>query len=67
MECVAEFGFNHIIIIGELDYGMVFLDCYGRLFQWEDMCQRLWPRESDDGLPWFVGDDGSVYKFKSSS
>lgn len=34
MESVAEFGFNHIIIIGEIDYGMVFMDCYSR-------CQRL--------------------------
>ncbi|CAB5361342.1 hypothetical protein RhiirA1_427267 [Rhizophagus irregularis] len=65
MERVAEFGFNHIIVIGEVDYGMVFMDCYGRLFHWEDACQILWPRESDDGLPWFVDDDGNVYKYKS--
>jgi hypothetical protein len=65
MEHVAEFGFNHIIIIGEVNYGMVFIDCYGRLFHWEDTCQILWPRESDDGLPWFVDDDGNVYKYKS--
>ncbi|RGB36722.1 hypothetical protein C1646_741603 [Rhizophagus diaphanus] len=24
MESVAEFGFNHIIIIGEIDYGMIY-------------------------------------------
>ena len=29
---VAEFGFNHIIIIGKTYSGMVFLDCYGRVF-----------------------------------
>jgi hypothetical protein len=29
---VAEFGFNHIIIIGEIHFGMVFLDLYGRVF-----------------------------------
>ncbi|CAB4389066.1 unnamed protein product [Rhizophagus irregularis] len=34
MESVAEFGFNHIIIIGEIDYGMVFMDCYSLLFQY---------------------------------
>ena len=67
MERVAEFNFNHIIVIGEIDYGMIFIDCYGRLFHWEAMAQRLYPYESDDGLPWFVDDDGSVYKFKSSS
>ena len=60
LESVAEFGFNHIMIIGEIDYGMVFMDCYGRLFQWEDMCQRLCLSESDDGLQ----DDGNVYKHK---
>ncbi|RGB32794.1 hypothetical protein C1646_762440 [Rhizophagus diaphanus] len=47
-------------LIGEVDYGMVFMDCYGRLFHWEDACQILWPRESDDGLPWFVDDDGNI-------
>jgi hypothetical protein len=36
LENVAEFGFNHFIVIGEIDYGMVFMDCYSRLFQWED-------------------------------
>ncbi|CAB4392247.1 unnamed protein product [Rhizophagus irregularis] len=65
IERVAEFGFNYIIVIGEVDYGMVFMDCYGRLFHWEDACQILWLRESDDGLPWFVDDDGNVYKYKS--
>jgi len=62
IECVAEFGFNHIIVIGEIDYGMIFMDCYGRLFHWEDECQKLFPYESEDGLPWFVDDDGNVYK-----
>jgi hypothetical protein len=41
--CVAKFGFNHIIIIGETEYGMIFLDCYGRVFQWDDESQILWP------------------------
>ncbi|GBC51623.1 uncharacterized protein OCT59_019574 [Rhizophagus irregularis] len=59
MERIAEFGFNHIIVIGEVDYGMVFMDCYGRLFHWEDACQILWPRKSDDCLSWFVDDDGN--------
>lgn len=27
-ECVVEFGFDHIIVIGEIVYGMLFLDCY---------------------------------------
>ncbi|RIA96194.1 hypothetical protein C1645_755376 [Glomus cerebriforme] len=40
---VEEFGFNHIIIIGEVDFGMIFLDCYGRIFKWDDESQILWP------------------------
>jgi hypothetical protein len=64
MKQIAKFGFNHIIIIGEIDYGMVFMDCYGRLFLWEDMCQVLWPDKSDDDLPWFAEVDGNVYKYK---
>ncbi|CAG8616392.1 3827_t:CDS:2 [Ambispora gerdemannii] len=43
IRCVADFGFDHIIIIGETEYGMIFLDCYGRVFQWENMSQTLWP------------------------
>jgi hypothetical protein len=34
---VAKLGFDHIIYIGEAD-GMLFLDCYGRVFVWDDMC-----------------------------
>src|SRR5207244_826925 len=37
MECVARFGFSHIIFIGEYEYGMLFMDCFGRVFHWEDM------------------------------
>ncbi|CAB4384459.1 unnamed protein product [Rhizophagus irregularis] len=68
---VAEFGFNHIIIIGELDYGMAFMDCFGRLFQWDDMLQMLWPlynnssKEADirnNKFAWFVENDGFVYE-----
>jgi hypothetical protein len=40
---VKGFGFNHIIIIGALCYGMVFLDCYGRVFHWYAMSEALWP------------------------
>uniref|UniRef100_U9U1Q9 Uncharacterized protein n=1 Tax=Rhizophagus irregularis (strain DAOM 181602 / DAOM 197198 / MUCL 43194) TaxID=747089 RepID=U9U1Q9_RHIID len=40
---VAEFGFNHIIIVGETEYGMIFIDCYGRVFMWDDESPMLWP------------------------
>jgi len=68
---VAEFGFNHIIIIGELNYGMVFMDCFGRVFQWEDMLQMLWPLYNyssnkadirNNKFAWFVENDGVVYE-----
>ncbi|RIA92641.1 hypothetical protein C1645_764623 [Glomus cerebriforme] len=40
---VAELGFDHIIYIGETEYGMIFLDCYGRVFLWDSMCQMAYP------------------------
>ncbi|GBC50844.2 hypothetical protein GLOIN_2v1561966 [Rhizophagus irregularis DAOM 181602=DAOM 197198] len=43
IKCIAEFGFNHIIIVGETNGGMVFLDCYGRVFLWNDESLSLWP------------------------
>ncbi|CAJ0749652.1 332_t:CDS:2 [Entrophospora sp. SA101] len=43
MEQVKEYyGFDHIIIIGELHAGILFLDCYGRVFIWDSMCYILW-------------------------
>ncbi|CAG8704961.1 7357_t:CDS:2, partial [Ambispora leptoticha] len=67
MMWAAKFGFNHIIIIGEIDYGMIFLDCYGRVFLWEDMCQMLWPmgnsleearlNDGKDNLYWILLND----------
>ncbi|CAG8453066.1 14394_t:CDS:2 [Acaulospora morrowiae] len=74
IQWVAKFGFDHIIIIGEINYGMVFLDCYGRVFMWEDMMQVLWPmggsleevklNHGKDKLFWIVEDDGIVYEFE---
>lgn len=44
MEFIKKYGFDHIIIIGELDAGLLFLDCYGRVFEWDDsMTGVLWP------------------------
>ncbi|CAB4420246.1 unnamed protein product [Rhizophagus irregularis] len=40
---VAEFYFDHIIIIGEVNYAMLFLDCFGRVFLWESESQLLYP------------------------
>ncbi|CAI2167492.1 10570_t:CDS:2 [Funneliformis geosporum] len=43
IEKVKQYGFNHIIIIGMLQYGFLFMDCYGRVFNWDDMSGLLWP------------------------
>ena len=71
--CVAEFGFDHIIIVGEADCGMIFLDCYGRVFLWEDESLMLWPLgdspekvphliKGKDQLSWFL-ENGIVYEY----
>ncbi|CAG8547389.1 5782_t:CDS:1, partial [Acaulospora morrowiae] len=74
IRCVADFGFDHIIIIGETDYGMIFLDCYGRVFLWENESQMLWPLGNSpeeaskrlvkgvDQLRWFE-ENGTVYEY----
>ncbi|CAB4445599.1 unnamed protein product [Rhizophagus irregularis] len=67
---VAEFGFNHIIIVGETEYGMIFLGCYGRVFMWDDESPMLWPLgNSPEEVPkqtiklgWFVK-NGDVYEY----
>ncbi|RIA94370.1 hypothetical protein C1645_760224 [Glomus cerebriforme] len=41
IEEVKEYGFNHIIIIGEPYYGMLFLDCFGRVFNLDSMTNTL--------------------------
>jgi hypothetical protein len=73
VESVSEFGFNHIIIIGEIYSGIVFLDCYGRVFVWEDECQMVFPlgnspeeaskrSKRGDKVGWFLK-NGNVYEY----
>ncbi|CAI2191530.1 3997_t:CDS:2 [Funneliformis geosporum] len=74
IKSVAEFGFNHIITIGETDSGIIFLDCFGRVFQWDDESVKLWPLGNtpeevakhpivgEDQLGWFVM-NGIVYEY----
>lgn len=40
---IAKFYFDHIIIIGETNCGIIFLDCYDRVFLWDDENLLLWP------------------------
>ncbi|CAG8514579.1 7961_t:CDS:2 [Paraglomus occultum] len=37
MEQVKWYGFDHVIIIGKPYCGILFLDCYGRIFEWDSM------------------------------
>jgi hypothetical protein len=70
--CVKKYGFNHIIVIGEVEFGMIFSDCYGRIFKWDDASMMIWPRgdpknlsnmkKGEDWLGWFVK-DGVVYEY----
>ena len=42
---IKKFGFNHIIIIRARYCGLLFLDCYGRVFKWENSMSILWSLE----------------------
>ncbi|CAG8666218.1 15898_t:CDS:2, partial [Funneliformis caledonium] len=71
MERVKRYGFNHIIIIGELYCGMLFLDCYGRLFEWNHMEYLLLPLgdylkkdfQLDPAVAWGTA-DGFVFEIR---
>jgi hypothetical protein len=41
-EFIAEFGFEHINVTGYTYNGLIFLNCYGRVFMQETQ-QALWP------------------------
>jgi hypothetical protein len=71
---VKRYGFNHIIIIGECIYGILFIDCYSRVFRWDSMCDALWflgdysqrlKKKSKTGrAEWEVSDDGKVFEIE---
>ncbi|RIA83650.1 hypothetical protein C1645_742911 [Glomus cerebriforme] len=72
IEEVKRYGFDHIIVIGELNYGLLFLDCFGRMFNLESLtselfllgdCSKRMERvtkrlKSEEWVPWIVDDDG---------
>jgi hypothetical protein len=41
IEEVKGYGFDHIIIIRELNYGMLFLDCFSRMFNLDSLTGEL--------------------------
>ncbi|RGB28560.1 hypothetical protein C1646_767672 [Rhizophagus diaphanus] len=69
---VQEYGFNHIILIGEREHGIIFLDCYGRLFILDTMTGVLWHlRDTLDEavtkpwtgeLAWSVDEGGTIFE-----
>ncbi|CAB4423843.1 unnamed protein product [Rhizophagus irregularis] len=67
---IALCGFNHIIVIGETYCGLLFLDCYGRIFQWDAMADALvfygnifeGVLGKSRGVLWGVSGDGSVWE-----
>lgn len=75
MVAVRDFGFNHIIVIGEILYGMVFLDCYGRVFVWDYMTWALWPCgnsleeakaicKQSKRMAWTLDEDGKIHEYE---
>jgi hypothetical protein len=70
IDFVKRYGFDHIIIIGELYFGMLFLDCYGRLFEWDHMQYLLLPLgdyfkkdfQLNPAVAWLT--EGSVFEIK---
>ncbi|CAI2164438.1 437_t:CDS:2 [Funneliformis geosporum] len=70
---VQEFGFSHIILVGKRNYGIIFIDCYGRFFELDRMSDALWPlgnsleevaTKRSDGTVWDVDDNGIVHEFE---
>ncbi|CAB5143584.1 hypothetical protein RhiirA1_394916 [Rhizophagus irregularis] len=71
---VKNFGFNHIILVGKREYGIIFLDCYGRLFELDMMSGVLWPLGNSleeaktkpwtGEVAWNIGDDGDIFEFE---
>jgi len=80
IEEVNRYGFDHIIIIGELNYGMLFLDCFGRVFNLDGMTDAIWflgdyfkvvERVAEglktDRVPWILDpDEGIIVEIKNT-
>jgi len=70
MKHIQKYGFDHIIIIAELEDGILFLDCYGRVFEWNISVNALFPcgnslEEASKDLvedPWIVDNSGRLFQ-----
>ncbi|CAI2161912.1 8690_t:CDS:2 [Funneliformis geosporum] len=65
---IAQYGFNHIIIIGTCYCDLLFLDCYERVFKWDAITNILWffgnffNAVSEKPVLWDVSSDGTVWE-----
>jgi len=67
---IQKYGIDHIIIIAEREDGILFLDCYGRVFDWNISVNALFPcgnslEEASRDLieePWIVENDGRLFQ-----
>ncbi|CAG8608246.1 6098_t:CDS:2 [Diversispora eburnea] len=65
LEKVKHYGFDHIIVTGERPFGILFLDCYGRVFDWDDMSVN---KKSETGrVAWGVEFDWTIVEIKDDS
>ncbi|CAB5391566.1 unnamed protein product [Rhizophagus irregularis] len=77
LEDIKAYGFDHVILIGECYNGMLFLDCYGRLFEWGNMMAVLWPLgdywsvmskgSSTRSVIWGLEYDGTITEFEDTT
>ncbi|CAI2193081.1 11114_t:CDS:2 [Funneliformis geosporum] len=71
---VQNFSFNHIILVGKREHGIIFLDCYGRLFELDMMSYVLWPLGNSleeaktkpwtGEVAWSIDDDGIIFELE---
>ncbi|RIA83539.1 hypothetical protein C1645_833680 [Glomus cerebriforme] len=71
---VKNLGFNHIILVGKREFGIIFLDCYGRVFELDKMSDTLWPLGNSleevttkpwtGEVAWDIDDDGVIFEFE---
>jgi hypothetical protein len=77
LEEVIDYGFDHIIIIGERYCGLLFMDCFGRVFSLDSMdnvsyllgdyserVERVAKELKASRVPWIVKSNGIVIEIK---
>ncbi|CAB4407254.1 unnamed protein product [Rhizophagus irregularis] len=74
MKIIKSYGFDHIILIGKRYAGIIFMDCYSRVFEWESMCGVLWflgdclnNKPRINRVIWSLEFDGTITEFEEVS